>query len=480
MRTLLLFPAFGEPYSRYPPLGIAYLAAVLRANQYQVEVIEAAKYKTIEEYAHELAEKAPHVLGISVLSVHYEKALVAARVAKQVLPDLVIVFGGAHPTALPNECLKNPEVDIVVVGEGERTFLRLVEAIAEGRELESIPGICFRGDTGIVHTREAAFIERLDSLPFPARDMLPMREHLRQAPTLPLPYPSTSIMPSRGCFGNCRFCQPMLRKLFGRKMRYRSPANVVDEIAELKAKYKIRGLSFADDEPTWNREWMIEFCEEMIRRQVKVRWICPSRVDTVDREALKLMRRAGCIQVGFGVETGSQRILDYYRKGTRVEQVPKAFEMCREAGIITRANIMVGAPDETAEDVQETITLIQEVKPDLVATSVTTPIVGSDLFSFAQENQLLRKVPLSAYNRFDIATMKRHLSDEEIRRFIQKIVRVYWRSILMDLATPLGLIRRKPLLHNVLMHWITMISNPVVLARDVLYHLRYARKEYIS
>ncbi|MGB2897144.1 MAG: radical SAM protein, partial [Anaerolineales bacterium] len=307
--------------------------------------------------------------------------------------------------------------------------------------------------------------------------LLPMEIYLHKAPTLPLPYPSTSIVPSRGCFGNCRFCQPTLRGLFGRKMRYRSPENVVDEILQLKHQYGIRGLFFADDEPTWNKEWMEAFSQEMIDRKVNIRWICPSRVDTVDLDMLQIMKRAGCIQVGFGVETGSQRVMNYYRKGTRVEQVVHAFELCRQVGIIARANIMIGAPEETAQDVQETIRLIKEIKPDLIAVSVTTPIVGTDLYHHAKLTGLLRKASLSDYDRFYIGTMKRTLSDDEIRGYIREIVAAYRTQIIQDLRNLQGLSRRKHLLIHSALHWITMLANPRMLLHDIIYYLRYDRKE---
>ncbi len=475
--TFLLFPSFHEEHNRYPPLGVAYLGAVLREAGHAVRIRDAADYKSMEDFRRELVSFTPRVLGISVLSVHYEKALAAAKIAKDVDPQIIIVFGGAHPTAVPLDCASHREIDFILTGEGEKSFPQLVEALQHDMDVSEIPGIVYRvGDDFHIQERKE-FISSLDLLPLPARDLLPMHKYLHKAPTLPLPYPSTSIVPSRGCFGNCRFCQPTLRGLFGRKMRYRSPRNVVDEVFQLKDQYRIRGLFFADDEPTWNKDWMMAFSQEMIERKVNVRWICPSRVDTIDLDMLKMMRRAGCIQVGFGVETGSQRVMNYYRKGTRIEQVINAFDLCRQAGIIARANFMIGAPEETTEDVEETIQLLKSIKPDLIVTSVTTPIVGTDLFHHAKVTGLLRKASLSDYDRFYIGTMKRILSDDEIREAIQEIVAAYRAQIFADLVNLRGLARRKQLLIHTALHWITMLTNPIMLFRDVSYYLRYDRKE---
>lgn len=477
MKTLLLFPTFEQSFSRYPPMGIAYLAAVLRQNDLLVDVIDASKYQSFDEFEYELKELRPDILGISVLSVYYEKALQAARIAKRALPNIITVFGGAHPTIFPEKSLSNLEVDIVVFGEGEDKLLDLVTTLNNGGDLSNVRGIFYKSRGEIIKTEEADYIEDMDRLPFPARDLLPMNEYLWLPPTLPLPYPSTSIMASRGCFGNCIYCQPTLRKLYGRKIRYRSPKNVVDEVVHLQDTYKLRGLLFVDDEPTWNNEWMLDFCEEMINRQVKIKWICASRVDTIDQNVIRMMKRAECIGIIFGVETGSQKILNYFRKGTKVEQVRRVFDMCVDEGIIARANIMIGAPNETLEDVQQTISMIENVKPDLIAISVTTPIVGTDLFTVAKNENLLNEIDMSGYNRLNISTMQRTLSDQEIKELIKAAVSTYRKTLIKELLHPSRFIKRRYFLSAILMHWLTMVTNPPGMIRDISYYLNYQNKE---
>ena len=258
MKTLFLWPAFGAKHSRYPPLGIAYLAAVLIENNFPVEIIDASKYVDYGEFERELIKKRPDILGISVLSVHYDSAIKAAKIAKRVLPSVTVVFGGPHPTVLPEETLKNSEIDVVITGEGEFKYLDFLKAISGKTDLSQVKGIYYKADAKIIKTPDAEPIENLDTIPLPARHLLPMHEYIRQAPTLPLPFPSTTIIASRGCYGNCRFCQPTLKKIFGGKVRYRNPARVVEEMIALKNEYHLKGIYFADDEPTWEREWMLE------------------------------------------------------------------------------------------------------------------------------------------------------------------------------------------------------------------------------
>jgi len=459
MKTLFLWPAFGAKHSRYPPLGIAYLAAVLIENNFPIEIIDASKYVDYGEFERELIKKRPDILGISVLSVHYDSAIKAAKIAKRVLPSVTVVFGGPHPTVLPEETLKNSEIDVVITGEGEFKYLDFLKAISGKTDLSQVKGIYYKADAKIIKTPDAEPIENLDTIPLPARHLLPMHEYIRQAPTLPLPFPSTTIIASRGCYGNCRFCQPTLKKIFGGKVRYRNPARVVEEMIALKNEYHLKGIYFADDEPTWEREWMLELCEEIVRRKVEIAWICASRVDTVDLELLRTMKKAGCIQIGFGVESGSQKILNYYRKGLKKERIAPAFRMCQEVGIIARANIMIGAPHETTADVQETISLLRKIKPDLIAVSVTTPIPGTDLFTDANEKGILRKGVLGVYDRFYIDTMKRALSDSEIKKLIRKIVRAYLYEIAVLLLNPFELYKRRHLFYRILVHWGTLRSD---------------------
>lgn len=482
MKVLLIAPRFGEGISRYPPaLGIAYLAAVLRENAIPVGIIDGSTYPHLAEFGEDCARIRPDIVGISIMSMLLDQAIAAAETVRAVLPEARIVVGGPHPTTLPEETVRIPCFDFVLAGEAEYTFLALVRELEKGNSSPAgIEGLYAMRGGEIVFTPKTTYIQDLDALPMPARDLLPMERYSSQPPTLPLPYPTTTVYPSRGCPYGCRYCQPTLRKLFGSGVRYRSPVKVVEEMKLLKDRYGVRGVFFCDDEPTLRQEWVMELSRELIRRRLGLKWGCTGRVDTLTYEMLRLMKRAGCINLSFGVESGCQETLDFYRKGVTVEQIKSAFRLCRRAGINARANMMIGAPWETREAAEESVALIREIKPDFVFTAPATPTPGSDLFHYAREHRLLRK-KTSAIHYCDISTMKRNLTDEEVRYYIGRIVKAYKRELIVSLLNPITLWRRRHLFGSILMHFATLaIGNPRLLLRDLLYYARYEHKEQIT
>jgi len=486
MKVVLLFPAFGRNYAFQPPLGVAYLGAVLRREQIPVMIIDAAKYtyrngNVYELFKYEISKLKPDIVGLSVPSALSEQAYMAARIAKKVLPNVVTIMGGPHPTAVPEEVIKHEEIDIAVVGEGDFIISDLVRAIENGFSLKKIKGVYYKDNGQVVSTPPQDFCNDLDSLPFPARDMLPMKEYLRQRPLMPTPFPATTMMTSRGCPRNCLFCQPTGRRLFGAGNRKHSIKRVVDEMEFLVKTYKVRGIGFVDDEAANDKERTIALCKEIIRRKLKVKWYCSSRVDLADEEKFRWMKKAGCIQISFGVESGSQKILNYYRKGIKVEQTKRAFKLCRDIGIMARANLMIGAPEDTYETVQETINLVHEIKPDLISTAATTPVVGTDLFENVRNAGLLKKKVLGEIDRFDISTMKRHyLSDNDVRILIQRVVKAYKKELFSSLFNPKMIYKRRVLMLNILNYWWTLLQQPRAFADALKYYLTYEKKERIT
>lgn len=291
MKVFLIYPRFNEKISERPPLGIAYLGAVLKKNGVKVILRDGACYKDIEEFRCELKKFDPDILGLSLLSSILSRGIECAKLAKEIKPSIKIIAGGAHPTAMPVETLKIPQIDIVVFGEGELTLLELVKAIEKNIDLSNVKGIYYKVNDKIINTPKRSFIENLSDLPWPARENLNMEKYLRAPPVMTVEYPATYQIVSRGCFGNCFFCQPLLRKLTGRRIRTRAVKDVVDEIEHLISRYKIRGLILGCDEPLGNRKWVINFCDELIRREIKLKITAPCRVDIVDIPFLKKTER---------------------------------------------------------------------------------------------------------------------------------------------------------------------------------------------
>lgn len=480
MNVFLLYARFNEELKFYPPLGVAYLASVLKKNDFKAYAKDGAFYKDFEEFKLDLVKTKPDVLGISICSAFLSNVEKYGKLAKQLYPHIQIVVGGPHVTVMPS-IIEEDYIDFAVVGEGEETFLNLVKALNEKKDLSKIKGILYKKNKKVIVNEPAQHIENLDKIPYPDREIIGIKYYLKQRTLTPLPYPSITIMASRGCPGNCAFCQPTLRKLFGPRVRYRTPKNVVDEIEDLIKAYKIKGLLFVDDEPTFSEEWIKSFCQEIINRKIKIKWLCASRVDLVNEGLLQKMKEAGCIAISFGVESGSQEILNHYRKGFKVEQIKKAFYLCKKVGIIARANLMFGAIIENNKTINDSINLIREIKPDLIYTAATTPNVGTDLHEIAKNSKLLRKKSLNEYNRLDISSMKRiYLTDNDVKKAIQRAISTYKYTLLKSFFNPKDWWRRRYLYLALFNHWFTMLNNLHALFKDILFYINYAHKEKIK
>ncbi|MEM3150517.1 MAG: radical SAM protein [Candidatus Nezhaarchaeales archaeon] len=262
------------------------------------------------------------VFGITMSSLTVKPAALIARWVKRLFPDSLVVVGGPHPTFADEDVLKSvPEVDVVVRGEGELTALELVQRFAEGEALEGVKGITYRGREGIVRNEDRELIEDLDSLPFPAYHLLPVQNYR----SFGAKEPTFTVLTSRGCPFNCKFC--VAWKMNRRRYRVRSVKNVVEELEYLVHRFKARFLSFVDDLFTISKERVKALCRAIRERSLSLVWGCETRVDMVDRETLLEMRKAGCYWIYFGLESASQSILNSMRKGIRVEQIKRAFNL---------------------------------------------------------------------------------------------------------------------------------------------------------
>jgi radical SAM superfamily enzyme YgiQ (UPF0313 family) len=416
MKILLALPRF-KPNTN-PPLGLVYIAACLKRADFEVEILDP----TFEglKYAENRLKKTDYdMLGVSCYTMNYNKGLRFAGIAKRMNPNCVIVFGGVHPTILADEVISEKFVDIVCVGEGEETMVELSIAIKKGQPLSNIRGIIYRENGKIVRNPPRPLRVNLDDIPFPCRELLPIRKYLnaqigRAAWTVE--QPATSILATRGCPFHCTFCSSHL--IFGRRVRYRSPSNVVDEIVDLVANYRIKGLSFIDDTFTLRREFVSEICKEIRNRRLRIEWACNARPDTVTKEMLKEMKEAGCVVVAYGVESGNQKILDaILKKGITLEEVRNAFRITSEVGIKTDAYFMIGTPGETIDDIEETINFAKNLRPDAVNFSLTIPMPKTELFELAKkEGNIIASSwdeydytgkPIFISNKFDSVTVRK-------------------------------------------------------------------------
>ena len=353
MKILLIYPYFIETRVltvedvSAVPLGVYFVAAVLKENNYNVEVlnwhdINAApdKIKNI------LVEKKPDVIGFSILHGNRWGGLEIARIAKQINPRVTVVFGGVGATFLWEHFLIHfSEVDYVVIGEGEYTFLHLVRHLESGHPgaIASLNGLAFRKDGRPVRTADAAPITPLDDLPDPARYFT---------------YQHLSL--TRGCAGDCTFCGSP--RFWGRHVRFHSADYFVEQIQRLYQKGS-HFFYFSDDTFTVNKKRVIEVCKKIIEKELDITWNAISRVDYINEEILFWMRKAGCIQISYGVESGSEKIRNFLQKKIATENILNAFTLTQNYGIMARAYFIYGCPEESWQTIQETIDLIDRIKP---------------------------------------------------------------------------------------------------------------------
>lgn len=416
MKTALIFPRFSKQHKGFdPPLGVAYIAAFLREKGKDVKIFDGT-FLSIEEVLNGLEEYKPDLVGITVHSMTVENDFILAERIKKMLPGTKIAFGGPHPTIMPEHCLGNENVDIAVIGEGECTTLDLTDHLDN---LKGVDGIYYRKNGNIVRNKPREFIKDLNSLPFPARDLLDSRYFKGGA----------TIMCSRGCPFNCAFCQPTLRKIFG-ALRFRSPKNVADELEHLIKNYKTKLILFHDDTFTANKKWAIEVCDEILAKKLKFKWICKGRINTVDKELLQKLKEAGCTDIEFGVESGSEQIRNrILNKNITNEQITNVFKMCYDAGIKPTAFIMLGSPFETRKTLEETISLLKRIKPAHTVVSITTPIPGTMLYDMCKENNLIAAKSLSEldFSR-NITIRHKDITEKDIHDTKEKIRMLTYRN----------------------------------------------------
>ena len=374
--------------------GLAILSACAREAGHEVNLIDLRALKNWDHLAHVVAERAPDVAAVTMMSVDYNPAMRSLKVIREVDPKIVTMVGGAHPTIMPQELLDSPLIDYIFTGEAEETFPDALNKLERGKPLPRlIPG---------THPD-------LDAIPY-ADHALFLEEWRRQGyePTSPeapfvseLPPPFVTLIAGRGCMYNCSYCQPAERQIFGRKVRRRSVQNVLGELAQLQEQYAFRSFMFHDDCLTEDRDWVIAFCEAYMAAGFKQPFFCQSRADIIvkNEDMVALMAKAGLRGYLIGFESGSDRVLRFIHKGTKRWQNIEAAKICRKYGISIWANYMLGLPTETKEEVLETISMLKEIDPDYYSPAFYTPHPGSDLYEYCVANDLSLVKDHDSYRR---------------------------------------------------------------------------------
>jgi anaerobic magnesium-protoporphyrin IX monomethyl ester cyclase len=396
MRILLIHPPSPKIYQAFLPLGLAYIAGVLLEGGHEITVwdINAERPSHRAVLKRIRAEGGSYELvGISGLAGDYPYVAWLSKVFRKIHPRMKIVLGGYLASALPEVLMESLPVDFVVVGEGEETMVSLAEVLSRGTDPSEVKGLYFRDASGrIGKTPPRPRIKDLDRLPLPPWDHFPMGCYLGDR------HPGfgeyldkeeaglMSLMASRGCPFDCIYCDHTIK---GYTPRYRSVENVIGEIQVLLDKYGngIKKFYFWDDILIWDREWIKDFCRSLLEQEIKIKWTCNAHVNRVEPQIMRLMKEAGCENVRFGIESGSQRILDALNKGVRVERALDALGVCLNAGLTLTLYVMVGMQGETEETIEETVQFFKELVTPLNAYHfkkihffMLTPFPGTRLY----------------------------------------------------------------------------------------------------
>jgi radical SAM superfamily enzyme YgiQ (UPF0313 family) len=396
------------------PLGVAYIASTLREAGIDVAVIdmpiERMGWKDLET---EVERLHPHVVGITAITISYPQALNAAQVVKSIDPEIPVILGGPHVTFTPRETLGHEVVDFVVMHEGEYALRQLIEN--DFRNLDKIGNVAFKKD-GSIHINQNYFIENLDDLPLPARDLFPMADYRALNDF-------TSVLTSRGCPFGCIFCVPC--RMFETSYRTRAVDKVIQEIVHLKAAYHFNKVGFVDDIFTLKRRRVEQFCEAL--EEIDVRWMCNSRVDTLDKELCERMHEAGCTTLFFGAESGNTQVLDTLKKRIQPSQILNAVKWAKDAGIEVHLSFIVGTPGETRDMIMETLEFIDSLDVDRLTISPLTPYPGTSLGDLPEEWGI--KIIQRTWNQYNMMLPlieTKELSIQELTDIWLHIVKKYY------------------------------------------------------
>jgi anaerobic magnesium-protoporphyrin IX monomethyl ester cyclase len=375
MTVILIQPPCGNPDLKVPPLGLAYLASVLKRSHIEAKIIDL-NVENIDLSTY-LSREKPEVIGISSIVTNARRALEIAKKSKEILPQSFVVMGGPYPSMMGDQMLtRHIEVDATVVGEAEFAFLDLVKRLYAGEHLDSVKGLQFRDGNKIRSNQPSNPISPLDQIPYPAREELKMQLYGENAGT---------IFTSRGCPQQCIFCS---RPIFGRRWRGHSPDYVLNEIEQLVERYKISNLNVLDDNFTVDLARAEKILDGIAAKKwnLSIYFWNGMRADHISEELLLKLKKAGCTAINFGVESVAPNVIEFIRKGVSLEQIDEAIKLTREMGIQANAFLMLGNPGDTAESADKIKDFVEKVHVDGVHLSMATPIMGTPFWDWVETN----------------------------------------------------------------------------------------------
>ena len=404
MLIIFVQPNVGYKGHTWEALGIGYLAAYLRANYHESLEMEffSGFYDSDEEIIR--AARKADVIGFGCTSPQYKHGLSLARLIKN--NGNHIAFGGIHPSVLPDSVLNEDCIDNVVIGEGEKGVLKLIEDITKGVDTRK-------------RRYDVDYVNNLDDIPFPDRKTIKNERNIQQA------YRDediriTSMLASRGCPFHCSFC--CSRNVWQNQTRFRSTANLLDEMDVLVKDWNIQFLKFADDTFTVSRPRVMDFCKSKIERGIKLSYGANAHINTIDAELLRWLADSGCRELWYGVESGSPRILKEMNKNTNIHKIKEVFRLTKEHGIRTRAYFLLGMPSETLEDINLTEKLCDELQPDIVGFTLLAPFPTNEYY----DAKTMADWDWSTFDEYSNNWVKTQtLSNQDLKKTQQRLVEKY-------------------------------------------------------
>lgn len=392
MKVLLLNPPvfteetygkFAKVGSTQPFLGLCYLAAVLKRAGFTVKILDTILLKlNFQDILKEIDDFKPDIVGMSITTLSSLRADLLAKRIKERFPEIKLIAGGPHISEYTKSFFAKSFFAIGVIGEGENTFLELCTVFKNGRSYSSINGLMYKNDSGeVLFTAPRAFEHNLDRIPFPARELLPPLQLYRPSALYHKRIPVTQMLTSRGCPGQCIFCETP----FGKTVRYHSNAYVVEEMLMLKRDYAMKEIMINDDTFVIDKGRTSQICALIRKHKLNIIWSCNVRANILDYDILAEMKASGCWLIMPGVESGNQKILNLLKKGITLEQVRKTCEWAHRLGIQVKPSFIIGNPGETIETINETIQFAKSLKTHYPSFTLFTPFPGTKAYEMTEQ-----------------------------------------------------------------------------------------------
>jgi len=472
MKTLLMYPP-ATLYKKdptvpgaFPPLGLGYIAAVLKQNGYEVNILDSLalgidrveeknniiRFGLSEKYIEEYIEQyQPDIVGISChFTAHAKDAYRIAEITKKINPKILVVAGGAHACARSEELLRTNNVDIVVRGEGENTFLEIVKKKEKDDGLSDIIGTVVKKNGEIIYNPERPLIRDLDSIPFPARDLLPMEKYFswkQSVDNYDMRHPNTSVVTSRGCPMSCVFCS--IHSIWGEhQWRARSAKNVVNEIEFLVDKYGVGEIQFVDDNLTFDKNRITNICNEIIDRKIDIKWSTPNGVAvwTLDEDLLLLMKKSGCYRLSFGIESGSYDTQKFIGKRINLGRTQELIKYAQKIGIWTIGFFIIGFPYETRNSIDETIQYAINSDLDYATFYLPMPFPGTRLSDVLEKENLLNDIESEEDYAFSLTATRgcktRYFTPAQLQELKDLAYKSFMNSLIKKFINPFRILNR--------------------------------------